>query len=107
MDSLIKDLRYGIRSLLKKPAFTLIAIATLALAIGGNSAMFTVVNAVLLRPLHYPEANRIVVLVGYNLPRGITQSNMSVPDFADWQNQNQAFEQMGGFVTSGFVLNNG
>ena len=107
MDSLIKDLRYGIRSLLKQPAFTLIAIATLALAIGGNSAMFTVVNAVLLRPLHYPESDRIVVLTGNNLPRGITQSNMSVPDLADWQNQNHAFEQMAGFITSGFILNNG
>src|SRR6185369_15767912 len=107
MDSLIKDLRYGIRSLLKQPVFTLIAIATLALAIGGNSAMFTVVNAVLLRPLHYPESDRIVVLTGNNLPRGITQSNMSVPDLADWQNQNHAFEQMAGFITSGFILNNG
>ena len=107
MDSLIKDLRYGIRSLLKQPAFTLIAIATLALAIGGNSAMFTVVNAVLLRPLHYPESDRLVVLTGNNLPRGITQSNMSVPDLTDWQNQNHAFEQMAGFITSGFILNNG
>src|SRR5882724_2066759 len=107
MENLIKDLRYGIRSLLKQPAFTLVAISTLALAIGGNSAMFTVVNAVLLRPLQYPEAGRIVVLEGINPPRGITQSNMSIPDFADWQNQNQVFEQMAGFVAGGVLLNNG
>jgi len=107
MENLIKDLRYGIRSLLKQPAFTLVAISTLALAIGGNSAMFTVVNAVLLRPLQYPEASRIVVLEGINPPRGITQSNMSIPDFADWQNQNQVFEQMAGFVAGGVLLNNG
>jgi putative ABC transport system permease protein len=62
METLFKDLRYGIRSLLKQPAFKLVAVGTLALAIGGNSAMFTVVNAVLLRPLKYPEPNRIVTL---------------------------------------------
>jgi putative ABC transport system permease protein len=107
MENLIKDLRYGIRSLLKQPAFTLVAVSTLALAIGGNSAMFTVVNAVLLRPLQYPDASRIVVLEGINPPRGITQSNMSIPDFADWQNQNQVFEQMAGFVAGGVLLNNG
>ena len=55
MDTLFKDLRYGIRSLLKQPAFTLVAVGTVALAIGGNSAMFTGVNAVLLRPLAYAE----------------------------------------------------
>src|SRR6266478_6923073 len=107
METFFKDLRYGIRSLLKQPAFALVAVSTLALAIGGNSAMFTVVNAVLLRPLQYPEASRIVVLEGINPPRGITQSNMSIPDFADWQNQNQVFEQMAGFVAGGVLLNNG
>src|SRR6266481_5384559 len=107
METLFKDLRYGIRSLLKQPAFTLVAVSTLALAIGGNSAMFTVVNAVLLRPLQYPEAGRIVVLEGINPPRGITQSNMSLPDFADGQNQNQVFEQMAGFIAGGVLLNNG
>src|SRR6185436_7619143 len=107
METLLKDLRYGIRSLLKQPAFTLVAVGTLALAIGGNSAMFTVVNAVLLRPLSYSEPDRIVTLEGINPPRGFTDSNMSVPDFADWQNQNQVFEQMAAFVTGGLVLNNG
>jgi len=107
METLLKDLRYGIRSLLKQPAFALVAIGTLALAIGGNTAMFTVVNAVLLRPLPYPEPDRIVTLEGINPTRGINQSNVSVPDFADWQSQNQVFEQMAGFVTGGLVLNNG
>lgn len=107
MDTLFNDLRYGFRSLLKQPAFTLVAFGTLALAIGGNRAMFTVVNAVLLRPLSYHEPDRIVTLEGINPPRGITQSNMSIPDFADWQSQNQVFEQMAGFVTGGVVLNNG
>src|SRR2546429_10022178 len=107
METFFKDLRYGIRSLLKQPAFTLVAVSTLALAIGGNSAMFTVVNAVLLRPLQYPDAARIVVVEGINPPRRITQLNMSIPDFADWQNQNQVFEQMAGFNVGGGLLNYG
>jgi len=107
METLFKDLRYGIRTLLKQPAFTLVAVITLALGIGGNTAMFTVVNAVLLRPLQYPDPDQLVVLEGVNPPRGITQSNMSIPDFADWQNQNQVFEHMAGFLTGGVLLNNG
>ena len=107
METLFKDLRYGIRSLLKQPTFALIAIATLALAIGANSAMFTVVNSVLLRPLQFPESDRLVVFEGINPPRGIAQSNMSLLDLADWQNQNQVFEHLAGFISSGFVLTNG
>ena len=107
MDTLFKDLRYGIRSLLKQPAFTLIAIITLALAIGANSAMFTVVNSVLLRPLQFPESDRLVAFQGINPGRGIAQSNMSFPDIVDWQKQNQAFEKIGGFVFGGFLLTNG
>ena len=80
---------------------------TLALGIGANSAMFSVVNAVLLRPLSYPESDRIVLLEGVNPPQGITQSNMSIPDFADWQKQNQVFEQIAGFVTGGSLLTSG
>ena len=107
MENLIKDLRFSIRSLLKQPTFTIVAVATLALAIGANSAMFSVVNAVLLRPLPYPESDRIVVLEGVNPLKGITQSNMSIPDFVDWQSQNQVFERMAGFIPVGIVLNNG
>src|SRR5947207_3849627 len=107
MDSLFKDLRYGVRSLLKQPIFTLVAIGTLALAIGGNTAMFTVVNSVLLRPLPYPDADRIVTLEGVNPAHGITQSNMSVPDLVDWQTQSHVFQKMAGYFTGGLVLNNG
>ena len=107
METLFKDLRYGVRSLLKQPAFALVAVITLALGIGGNSAMFSVVNAVLLRPLQYPESDRIVVLEGINPSKGITQSNMSIPDFADWQSQNQVFEHIAGFIAGGLLLNNG
>jgi putative ABC transport system permease protein len=107
METLLKDIRYGFRSLLKHPGFTAVAVITLALGIGANSAMFSTVNAVLLKPLPYPEAERIVLLEGVNTSKGITDSNMSIPDFADWQNQNQVFEQLAGFVTGGSLLTSG
>jgi putative ABC transport system permease protein len=107
METLIKDIRYGVRSLWKSPGFSAVAVITLALGIGANSAMFTVVNAVLLRPLSYPESERIVVLEGINPGQGITESNMSVPDFVDWQKQNQLFERLAGFVAGGALLSTG
>src|ERR1041384_5121424 len=107
MGNLWLDLRYGLRTLLKSPGFTLIALAALALGIGANTAIFSTVNAVLLRPLAYPESERLVVLEGVNPSKGITDSNMSVPDFADWQSQTKAFEQIAGFVTGGALLTSG
>jgi putative ABC transport system permease protein len=106
MATLFKDIQYGIRSLLKQPGFTTVAIITLALGIGANSAMFSAVNSVLLQPLSFPESERIVLLEGVNPRQGITRSNMSVPDFADWQTQNQVFEHMAGFATGGALLVN-
>jgi putative ABC transport system permease protein len=106
MDTLLNDIRYGVRNLLKRPGFTLVVIGTLALGIGANSAMFSAVNAVLLRPLPYPDSEQIVLFEGVNPGKGITDSNMSVPDLADWQQQNQVFEQMAGFVTGGSLLVN-
>jgi putative ABC transport system permease protein len=104
MENLIKDLRYGIRSFLKRPGFLVIAVSTLALGIGATTAMFTVVNSVLLRPLQFPEPERIVLFEGMNPRQGITQSNMSIPDIVDWQRQSQSFEQIAGFVSGGIFL---
>jgi putative ABC transport system permease protein len=107
METLLKDIRYGIRSLTKRPGFFAVAVITLALGIGANTAMFTTVNAVVLRPLSYPDSEKLVMFDGINPRLGITDSNMSVPDFADWQSQSQSFEQMAGFVSGGSLLSSG
>lgn len=104
MDSLIKDVRYAIRAAVKRPGFLVIAVSTLALGIGATTAMFTVVNSVLLRPLQFPEPERIVLLEGVNPRMGVTQANMSMPDIVDWQQQSQSFEQIAGFVSGGVFL---
>src|ERR1044072_2731888 len=107
METLIKDIRYGVRSFRKRPAFLLIAISTLALGIGATTAMFTVVNSVLLRPLNFPDSERIVKFLAINPQLGITESNKSVPDIVDWQTQSQSFEQIAGFTSGGVFLNLG
>ena len=107
MRTLLQDLRYGFRMLVKNPGFTLVAVVTLALGIGANTAIFSVVNGVLLRPLPYPEADRLIYLEAVNTAQGIKASNISPPDFADWKNQNQTFEDMTAFVTGGAILSGG
>jgi putative ABC transport system permease protein len=101
---MIKDLRYAIRTLLKRPGFLFIAIATLALGIGATTAMFTVVNSVLLRPLQFPEPERLVVLEGVNPQQGITRSAMSVPDIVDWQQQCTSCEKIAAYSTGGAFI---
>ena len=107
MDTLLKDIRYAVRSFLKRPGFLVIAVSTLALGIGATTAMFTVVNSVLLRPLQFPEPERIVLFQGTTPWHGIHTKNLSVPDLADWQTQSQSFEQIAAFVTSTWFLENG
>jgi predicted permease len=104
METLIKDIRYGVRSFLKRPGFLFIAISTLALGIGATTAMFTVVNSVLLRPLNFPEPDRIVLFDGGSPRQGIFEGPMSVPDFVDWQTQSQSFEYIAGFSPSSAYL---
>ncbi|HKO60924.1 MAG TPA: ABC transporter permease [Pyrinomonadaceae bacterium] len=104
MKTLLEDVRYGLRTLLKRPGFFAVAVLTLGLGIGANSAIFSTVNAVLLRPLSFPDSESLVLLEGVHTRQGITQSNMSVPDIVDWQNQNQSFEQIAAFVTGGVLM---
>jgi len=91
MDSLIKDIRFGIRSLLKRPGFTAIALVALALGIGANTAIFSLVNAVVLRPLPYPEPDRLVWVWGF-VRNGPSRASVGPPDFLDYRSQNKTFE---------------
>jgi putative ABC transport system permease protein len=94
MQTLLQDIRYGLRMLAKNPGFTVVAVVTLALGIGANTAVFSVVNTVLLRPLPYKEADRLVTVWGKNLEKGYDFDLVSPPDFADWRAQNRVFEEM-------------
>jgi len=91
METLLTDIRYGIRNLLKRPGFTLIAVVTLALGIGANTAIFSVVNTVLLRPLPYENPDRLVVLLETVSGRAIPTSYLN---FVDWRNQSTAFDNV-------------
>jgi len=88
MDSIIKDIRYGLRSLLKRPAFAAVAVITIGLGIGVNTAIFSVINAVLLRPLPYDEPSRLISF----------RSNQSALDLAEVESQSKTFSRLGGMV---------
>src|SRR5262245_59442054 len=83
MQSIFQDLRYALRLLRMRPGFTLIAIITLAIGIGANTAVFSIVNAVLLRPLRYQEPERLVRLWASSPDRGLAYFSVSAPDFLD------------------------
>src|SRR5947208_24497 len=104
MNNLIQDLRYGLRMLLKKPGFTLIAVVTLALGIGANTAIFSVVNAVLLRPLPYQQPERLVAVWESNKRKVEGKSTMSYPNFYDLRAQSQSFERMASYYTNNVAL---
>jgi putative ABC transport system permease protein len=97
MDTLWKDLRQSMRILRKRPAFTIVAVVTLALGIGANTAIFSVVNAVLLQPLPYRDADRLVTVWENNRRSGNSQNVINLGNFSDWKTQNQVFEDMATF----------
>jgi len=104
MDKFLQDLKYGIRMLAKSPGFTAIAILTLALGIGANTAIFSVVNAELLRPLPFRDASRLVSVASSNSRTHSTAGSMSYPDFLDLRAQNQVFENMAAYTDGNFTL---
>ena len=82
MESVLKDLRFAFRGLLKRPGFTLIALVALALGIGANTAIFSLVNAVMLRPLPFPEPERLVWVYA-NIRNGVNRASVAPVDFLD------------------------
>lgn len=85
MNNALRDLRYAPRSLGRRPSLAIVVAATLALGIGANTAMFSVVNAVLLRPLPYPNAERLVIVWGTDAELNDNEARVSYPDFRDWR----------------------
>jgi putative ABC transport system permease protein len=102
METLIKDIRYGIRGLLKRPGFTAVAIITLALGIGANTAIFSVVNAVVLRPLPYAEPERLMTL--WETMPGSDQRSVAPGNFVDWRTQNKTFLDLAATFYANFNL---
>src|ERR1043165_9243694 len=101
MGTFIQDLRYAVRMMLKSPGFSLVAVFVLALGIGANSALFSVVNAVLLRPLPYQSPDRLMIM----WEKSPTQdTSVSYPNYLDWRDQNQVFEQLAAFRRDSFNL---
>ena len=104
METLLRDIRYGIRSLLKHPGFTVVAVITLALGIGANTAMFSVINAVLLRPLPYHEPARLVTIWEESPQRGMYEMPVSFANLRDWVDQSHTFEQISAYTFTNLNL---
>ncbi|MCI0491299.1 MAG: ABC transporter permease [Blastocatellia bacterium] len=107
MNTFLQDLRYGIRMLMKRPVFTVVAVLTLALGIGANTAIFSVVNAVLLRSLPYPHAERIIQLWEKSDEQKVYTGSVSPHNFTDWRNQSQSFEYVAAYRYAPFTLTGG
>ncbi|HEV2420746.1 MAG TPA: ABC transporter permease [Candidatus Acidoferrales bacterium] len=102
MNTFLQDLRYAVRVLAKSPAFAIIAVLTLALGIGANTALFSVVNGVLLNPLPYPEPERLTSL--YSHTKQFQYSSISYPNFLDWQRDNRSFSALAAWRGDDFNL---
>src|SRR5262249_18957506 len=94
LETLWQDLRFGLRMLRKNPGFSLVAILTLALGIGANTALFSVVNAILLRPLPYAEPEQLAQIYEVNAQQNLARFDFSLPNFVDHRDQQTSFEQM-------------
>ncbi len=103
-DSLVRDIRFGVRMMFKAPGLTCAALLALAIGIGANSTIFSLVNAILLNPLPYENADRLVSVWESSPERERSQTEPSYPNYADWKNYNQVFEDMAAIAPTGFVL---
>jgi len=104
METLLKDIRYGVRGLWKRPGFTAVAVLTLALGIGANTAIFSVVNAVLLRPLQFRDPERLVMIWEDATFAGFPRNTPAPANYVDWKTQTQSFEDVAASAESTFNL---
>jgi predicted permease len=104
IETVIQDLRYALRQLRRNPSFTVVALVALALGIGANTAIFSVVNEVLLQRLPYPAASRLVLVWSTFPQQGIEISPVTPADFRDWESQGRVFEQMAGSTDQLYTL---
>ncbi|MGH9755420.1 MAG: ABC transporter permease [Blastocatellia bacterium] len=107
MQTLWQDVRFGLRMLLKKPGFTAAAVVTLALGIGANTAIFSVVSAMLLRPLPYPEPEKLVMVWEKRMREGANNNAVAPADFRDWKARNQVFASIAAFIETTLDLTEG
>jgi putative ABC transport system permease protein len=107
MDALLQDIRYAIRTLVRTPGFTVIAVAALALGIGANTAIFTIVNAALIEPLPFHDPDRIVVLWERNVRRPDRKNTVGPANYIRWRERAQSFEELSGFIDTSSVLTGG
>src|SRR5882762_1888959 len=104
METFFKDLRYGINSLRKHQGFSLIVIVVLALGIGANTAVFSIVNSVLLRPLPYRDSDRLVMIWGNFQKLNIERLTAKAAEFENYRAQNQTFDQVAAYASQSFSL---
>jgi putative ABC transport system permease protein len=107
LQELIRDVRFGLRMMARSPGFTIVALITMTVGIGANTALFSVVNGVLLKPLPYPEAERIVYLRENNLSRGWNSFSIAPFNFRDWQEQNRSLELMAAYQSRSVTYTGG
>ena len=104
MSTFLKDLQYGLRTLSKAPTFTGVTVLTLALAIGANTIIFSIVSFLLLRPLPFDDPGTIGFVYGIDPQRGTDRGNVSFPDYIDWRDQNRSFDQLAALTEGTFTL---
>src|SRR5690349_18463868 len=105
VDNLVRDVSYSVRVLLKSYAFTIVVVLTLALGIGANTAIFSFANGILLRPLPYPESDRLAVIEETVPKNPVPNIGVAYPNFLDWRDQNSVFESLAThFGTSRFSM---
>jgi len=104
METLLQDVKFGARTLSKRPGFALVAVLTLAVGIGANTAIFSVVNAVLLGPLPYPDPERLVMVLETDMARGTADVGASMPDYREWEGRNQSFDRIAAYATYNYNI---